>query len=250
MSPDWVEWHRRYDDPASYLSQRLELVQGHLRAALDGAPAGAIRLISMCAGQGRDVVGVLARHPRTPDVRALLVERDPRIVETARQSIARSGLDHVEVVCGDAGVIGSYAGAVPAQVVLVCGVFGNITDADVAHTVATLPVLCEPGATVIWTRHRHSPDLTPVIRAWFEEAGFEEIAFDGPSELSVGVGAHRFVGDPPSVEAAQRLRLFEFTEGACPCPFSSIAAVAEVDRPVVEGALVQQLEPLEKIEGQ
>ena len=214
MSPDWVEWHRRYDDPSSYLSQRLELVQGHLAAALDGSPPGTIRLVSMCAGQGRDVVGVLAEHPRTPDVRALLVERDPRLVEVARSSVARSGLEHVEVVCGDAGIIGTYAGAIPAGVVLVCGVFGNITDADVANTVATLPVMCRPGATVIWTRHRHSPDLTPAIRAWFDQAGFEEIAFDGPLELSVGVGAHRLVGDPPSVGAAPGLRLFEFTEDA------------------------------------
>lgn len=219
MSPDWVEWHRRYDDPSSYLSQRLEFVQGHLRVALDGAPAGTIRLISVCAGQGRDVVGVLAGHPRTPDVRAFLVERDPRLVEAARQSAARSGLDQVEVVCGDAGIIASYAGAIPAHVVLVCGVFGNITDADVANTVATLPALCEPGAIVIWTRHRHSPDLTPAIRAWFEEAGFEEIAFDGPLELSVGVGAHRLVGEPRPIDASARPidaapRLFSFTEDA------------------------------------
>jgi hypothetical protein len=34
-------------------------VQGHLRAELDHAPAGDIRLISLCAGQGRDVIGVV-----------------------------------------------------------------------------------------------------------------------------------------------------------------------------------------------
>ena len=48
---DWVEWHRDYDDPGSLLSRRLELVQGHLRAELDHAPAGDIRLISLCAGR-------------------------------------------------------------------------------------------------------------------------------------------------------------------------------------------------------
>ena len=54
---DWVEWHRDYDDPGSLLSRRGELVQGRLRAELDRAPAGDVRLISLCAGQGRDVIG-------------------------------------------------------------------------------------------------------------------------------------------------------------------------------------------------
>jgi hypothetical protein len=39
-----------------------ELAQGHLRAELDRAPAGDVRLISLCAGQGRDVIGVLTGH--------------------------------------------------------------------------------------------------------------------------------------------------------------------------------------------
>ena len=58
---DWVEWHRDYDDPGSLLSRRVELVQGHLRGELERAPAGDVRLISLCAGQGRDVVSAL-RH--------------------------------------------------------------------------------------------------------------------------------------------------------------------------------------------
>jgi hypothetical protein len=35
------------------------------------------------------------------------------------------------VICTDAGVTDVYAGAVPADLLLVCGVFGNIGDADV-----------------------------------------------------------------------------------------------------------------------
>ena len=44
-------------------------MQGHLRAELERAPAGDVRLISLCAGQGRDVIGVLTGHPRRDDVR-------------------------------------------------------------------------------------------------------------------------------------------------------------------------------------
>jgi hypothetical protein len=83
---DWVEWHRDYDDPGSLLSRRGELVQGHLRAELERAPAGDVRLISLCAGQGRDVIGALTGHPRRDDVRARLVELDERNVALARQA--------------------------------------------------------------------------------------------------------------------------------------------------------------------
>src|ERR1700722_12300644 len=160
---DWVEWHRDYDDPGYLLSWRGELVQGHLRAELERAPAGDVRLVSLCAGQGRDVIGVLAGHPRRHDVRARLVELDGRNVALARQAARAAGLPGVEVLRADAGVTDACAGAVTAQVLLACGVFGNIAGSDIRATVAALPSLCATGALVVWTRHRLAPDLTPAI---------------------------------------------------------------------------------------
>ena len=61
---DWYNWHAPYGDPSSGLSLRLSWVQERIRAALDETPPGPIRLISMCAGQGHDVLGALPDHPR------------------------------------------------------------------------------------------------------------------------------------------------------------------------------------------
>jgi hypothetical protein len=204
---DWADWHRAYDDPDSVLSRRLGLVQGHLRAELDRAPAGEIRLISLCAGQGRDVLGVLADHPRGADVRARLVELDEHLAEVARQAATAAGLDGVQVVQGDAGRTDACVGAVPARVVVACGIFGNILPADIHRTVAALPSLCAPEALVVWTRHTRSPDLTPAIRAWFAEAGFREESFD-PHDAASAVGAHRLAGDPVPLEPGRRLFAF------------------------------------------
>ena len=71
---DWVAWHAAYDDLSSPLSFRLRCVQSHLSDAIDRAPAGRVQLVSLCAGQGRDVIGVLAHHHRRGDVHAVLVE--------------------------------------------------------------------------------------------------------------------------------------------------------------------------------
>jgi hypothetical protein len=208
MQRDWAEWHRDYDVPGSFLSRRLEIVQGHLRAELDRAPAGDIRLLSLCAGQGRDVIGVLAGHPRRDDVQARLVELDERNVAVARESAHAAGLDGVEVLQADAGATDVCAGAVPAQIVVACGIFGNISDGDIQATVAALPSLCAPGALVLWTRHRKPPDLTPAIRSWFGEAGFREEAFDTSQDGFMSVGAHRLTREPAALVPGQRLFTF------------------------------------------
>ena len=71
---DWRAWHAKYDVPGSELSRRLAAVQEQVRAALDRAPAGPVPVVSLCAGQGRDLLEVIEDHPRGADVRARLVE--------------------------------------------------------------------------------------------------------------------------------------------------------------------------------
>src|SRR3954471_17065712 len=127
MGINWHEWHRAYDHPESPLSLRLRIVQQLIREAFDATPAGRIRIVSMCAGQARDLAGVLADHPRAGDVRGRVVELDPDLAAGARERLPET----VEVVVGDAGLAAMYEDAVPADVVLVCGVFGNVSDTDI-----------------------------------------------------------------------------------------------------------------------
>jgi len=205
---DWQAWHDGYEDPDSGLGRRLVLVQEQVRAALDRVPTGPVRAISVCAGQGHDLIGVLAEHLRRGDVSARLVELDEQNVLLARRAAAAAGLDGVEVVAGDASITDAYAGAVPADLVILCGVFGNVTADDIARSVGHLPQLCAPAATVIWTRHRQPPDLTPYIRETFERHGFEELSFDGDGSSPFGVGANRLVASPQPFQ--EGVRLFEF----------------------------------------
>jgi len=206
---DWRAWHDAYDDPGSSLARRLPAVQARIAGALDAAPPGPLRAIGMCAGQGRDLIPVLARHPRGRDVIARLVELDPGLAATARRAAADAGLPGVEVVTGDASLPGAYAGAVPADLALVCGVFGNITDDDVRRTVGCCAQLCAAGGTVVWTRARRPPDLVPRICAWFGEEGFELSWLSDP-DAGFGVGVHRFAGRPRPLVAG--LRMFGFAD--------------------------------------
>jgi hypothetical protein len=203
---DWRAWHQQYDDPGSDLSQRLLTVQAQVRAALDRAPAGPIPVIKLCAGQGRDLIDVLRDHPRAADVRARLVELDPELAATAREQAP----EQVEVVTGDASLTDQYDGFVPAELVLLCGIFGNIANADIQRTIAGSRQFCRTGATVIWTRHRGDPDLVPSICDWFETGGFERV-WVSDKEASLGVGVHRFTGVPEPLVKGESL--FSFVPG-------------------------------------
>jgi hypothetical protein len=203
---DWSAWHEDYENPGSALGRRLVVVQAQIRAVLDRAAPGPVRIISVCAGQGHDLIGALAKHPCRGEVAARLVEFDEQNVRSARRAASAAGVDGVEVVAADGSVTDAYEGAVPADLVLLCGVFGNIPRTDIANTIGHLPSLCAPAASVIWTRHRHPPDLTPYIRETFAQAGFEELAFEDAPPF--GVGVNRLLTEPQSFTAG--VRLFEF----------------------------------------
>lgn len=206
---DYRAWHDQYDDPTSPLAERLRTVQGRLAELLDRAPSGLVRVISMCAGQGRDLLTVLPRHPRRADVSATLIELDPENVRVACVTAADEGLTSVEVVEGDASISDTYEPFAPADVVLVCGIFGNVSDADVEHTVRTISMLCKPGAAIVWTRHRREPDLTRRVRAWLAAAGFTELTYDAlDNESRSCVGTARLIGPPQPWRPGHRFFTF------------------------------------------
>jgi hypothetical protein len=207
--PHWQAWHDDYADPNSDLSKRLAAVIMRLRKAVSAAPAGPIRLLSLCAGQGHDVIGALADHPRRDDVTGLLVEFDDENVAVARKRLAAAGITGLEVRQGDAGDTATFADAVPADLVLLCGIFGNVPMADIERTANRAASLCAPNATLFWTRHRKEPDATPIIREWFAAAGFEELAFDAPSDAVFAVAVDRLVTEPLPFQAGEHLFTFE-----------------------------------------
>ena len=175
---------------------------------LDAAPPDrALRILSLCAGEGRDLLPELAARPQL-DVRAVLVELDPELAERARRTA--DGRDGVRVRVGDAGDVASFDDVLPVDLLLLCGIFGNVDDDDIRRTIAAVPAMLVPGGTVIWTRGRFSAerDLRPHVRRWFVEAGLDEVAFDGEPE-SFGVGVAR---RPLDATAAVELppRLFTF----------------------------------------
>lgn len=214
---DYEDWHRRYDDAGSGLSWRLQRVRHHLGDALDRHP-GETHVVSICAGDGRDLLGVLADRSDAERVSAVLLELHPGLAQRARDTAAAAGLARVEVRAVDAGVTDSYLGAVPADIVLMVGVFGNVTDDDLGRLIAFAPQLCRPGATLVWSRGRSfsralpgvtSGDLNNEVRARFVAAGFSELGYEEhDADHLPALGVVRY--DGPAVELDVGQPLFTF----------------------------------------
>ena len=203
-----MAWHRSYADASSSLSRRLAVVRTRIGEVLDAADGGApIRILSLCAGDGRDVLPELAARPSLQNT-TTLVELDDQLATAARTT----ALPHagIEVRRGDAGDMTTFDDVLMVDLLLLCGIFGNISIADIRATIAAVPSMLGAEGTVIWTRGRATDeDLRPTIRRWFCDAGLSEVAFDGDPE-PFGVGVARKRKHTPSTSPTTT-RLFNFT---------------------------------------
>jgi len=208
VTTDWRRWHRDYDDPSSLLSRRLVVVRKRVGESLDALGPDARRALGLCAGEGRDLLPELAARPGL-GLEAVLVEVDPVLAEAARAAASAAGLERVVVRTTDAGLSASFVDALPADLLLLCGIFGNVSERDIHRTISVVPQMLQPGGLVIWTRGcRDDHDLRLTVRRWFVEEGFEEIAYDGEPE-PFGVGVARWPG-PARAGGGLPERLFTF----------------------------------------
>jgi len=200
---DWHEWHKGYA-AAGMLRRRLTCVRSHIADALDAMAPGDIRIVSICAGDGRDVISVLRDHPRRRDVQATLLELDPRLVRDGRDLVRTAGLEaHVELLETDATRSEVYIGRIPCHLLLACGILGNILPETTPSFVALAAAACETGARLIWTRNTaRSNGVAHIeaIRQLLTAASFDQVRLDviededpdqsGRLALEVGAGRH------------------------------------------------------------
>jgi len=212
---DWFEWHEQQTDPASTPARRLAAVQNALRQVIDQLPPGPFVVVSLCAGQAADILGVLDGHPRRDDADITLVELDPRNVGFALAHARDADVRRVRAVTGDAGLSDSLVGVPRAQVLLLIGMVTHITEEDFARLIGELPRICARDAIVVWNRRLHLDTLASTRRARraFKRAGFDPVRLDAASEhdREVRVFAERFTGAPQPFQPGVRYFTFAWS---------------------------------------
>jgi hypothetical protein len=207
---DYLNWHDAYDDAASDLSWRLRRVQAHIRVALDQIK-GRVVVLSLCAGDGRDVLQVLAERDDSSRVQVTLIELHPVLAQRARDFAAEAGLQNITVRTVDAGNTAAYVGSVPADIVIMIGIFGNVSDEDVRRTIHAAPQLCRPGACLLWSRGTSGTDRNGSIRSSLAEAGFVELdygEFDQAQGERAAFGSARYEGASQPLITGRQLFTF------------------------------------------
>lgn len=205
---DWVKWHKHYDTDDSPLNQRLVLVQDAIRQCLPKNPR-IYTIIDICAGDGRDLMEVLDTYKYKDSIQGCLIELDPRLASEAYERTQTTKMpNNLKVIRGDASQTYAYKDTLPADLILVCGVFGNINDNDVVKTIQNLPKFCKQSTQVIWTCNRRAPDRTKVIRNVFRDNGFDETNFASTNDSTYSVGVHTFNTSTPDM--GENVTMFSF----------------------------------------
>jgi hypothetical protein len=210
---DWGKWHDLYESRPS-LQERLVAVRAQVALAISAVAAEPVHVLSICAGDGRDLTGGLAGLASRKAIRATLIESSPELVARGRAAVDEAHLtEYVSFRCADATRSSTYHGIPPAHVVVLAGVFGNLKEADVRRLIESLRSLCRCGASVVWTRNLVEFDdgekAVRIIRECFSNAAFrEEYVTRSPSGV-FAVGTHSYQGAwrPLPRDAT----LFEFT---------------------------------------
>ncbi|WP_052128815.1 class I SAM-dependent methyltransferase family protein [Neosynechococcus sphagnicola] len=208
---DWYQWHHKYQRSPE-LQARLGFVKDQIVAFINQSPPGTIRILSICAGDGRDLIGSLIEHPRLKDVQAYLIELDENLVVAGRQVVEEENLSQqIQFIQGDATLRKTYQEIAPANLVLICGVFAHVPEAS--DLIRNLPYFCEFQGWVIWTRFcgdQENIEKVDKIHRLFEEINFENISAIITPNGRFTVATHHYLGQPSPLP--DRQKLFELSD--------------------------------------
>ena len=196
-------WHDNYEDETSTPYKRTLIVKKLIADYLINK--NNITILSICAGQGRDVLTSL-----NADTCAYLIDVDKECVDYAQSYVNKNDLYNVFVIEADASLISTYIdNNIPkADLILICGVFGHLSLEDINITAQSLKQLIKPNGSVIWTRHKFDNDITKEVRDLFELAGYQEEAFISPKEEPFSIGMYKLIQD--TIEPIYDLKMFDY----------------------------------------
>ncbi|SDD62498.1 hypothetical protein SAMN05444678_11772 [Sphingomonas sp. YR710] len=198
---DWSDWHDEYENEGSELNARKRAVQAQVVAVVDQCPPGPVTIVSICGGQGREVIGALEGHERRADVRGRIVELDTKNAAFARAWAQKVQLGNLEVLAGDASLAESYQGLAAVDLVVISGVFGHINNADRMRLIGFLRQICRKGACVVWTSVSWGDGKIESLRKHFLDNMFEEESFETlAGKFAFTIAKNRYVGEPVPFE--------------------------------------------------
>jgi 2-polyprenyl-3-methyl-5-hydroxy-6-metoxy-1,4-benzoquinol methylase len=210
---NWSGWPELAYERPKY-RERLRVVQEQIAQCLDEAPHTPLRILSMCAGDGRDVIGVLQSDCQRREVEAYLLELNGQSVTAGIKRAKASGLENViRFIHADATAYSTYRDLAPFDIVLVCGVWGHVPAQDRAKLIRALASFCKPGASVIWTlKISQGEHRLAEVRTQFDTACWSPVRQVLTSDRKLAVCTYVYRG--ATLEVPANGQIFSFREKA------------------------------------
>jgi 2-polyprenyl-3-methyl-5-hydroxy-6-metoxy-1,4-benzoquinol methylase len=182
----WYDWHiEKHSDPNSYTSQRMTdiglVIEEYLKDTVHRS-----NIVSVCAGQGLDLIPILRQYPNSAD--AYLIDIEQQNIDHINK--ISTGLEGIHTYAADATVSNTYINnKIPrANLLLVCGVFAHLTSEDQSIFIQNMRSLLKPGGYVIWTR---IDEYLNDIHEKFENNGYKKIDLSHINLSTGSVGMSR-----------------------------------------------------------
>ena len=208
---DWNAWHHKYNTDTE-LNARLSQVKICIDEALRALPPGKVNVISLCSGDGRDLIELLPTHARRADVSGWLLECHESLVETAQQAIHQQGLKTTLHACvADATDARSYATIPPAHLIILAGVFGSVETDEIPRLLRNLQILCAPAAYVVWTQNLYTEEgqhRSVILRQALNTQSFTSVKLLTTPQQRYHIGLHQYHGKPVNLPLDDRLFTF------------------------------------------
>jgi len=210
---NWSGWPELAYERPKY-RERLRVFQEQIAECLDQAPHGPLRILSMCVGDGRDVIGVLQSHWRRKEVEAYLVELNGQSVSEGIKHAKASGLGNVvKFIHADATDYSTYKNLAPCDIVLVCGVWGHVPANDRAKLIHALASFCKPGGNVIWSlKTSKGEHRLAEVRSQFDHACWSPVRQNSTPGQKSAVCTYVYRG--AALEVPANGRIFSFRKKA------------------------------------
>ena len=182
-------WHLNHNDMNSTPYKRNKDEQNLIKTCLNSIKNN-VNIISICSGQARDILPILAGKKDNNKINTYLIDTDLECLEYADNYAKENKIPNVHLINKNAGLRETYNDIPQADIIIICGVFGHLSLLDIKSTISFIKHLLNENGFVIWSRHKFDNDISEDIKNIFKELNFNELAFVSPEDEPYTLGLH------------------------------------------------------------
>ena len=213
-SDKWTEWHEEaYNDINSLPYQRTEIVKDLINKYLSEIDKDIV-VISIGAGQSRDILPVLIGRKDNDRITTYLIDTDIECLNYAKNYAKDNNIINVHIVDMDGSLVKNYKDIPKADLIIFCGMMTQKNTDEVKKLANNIKLICNKDAQIIWSRHGYDKDYSTPFRNVFNENFYKELDFYISHKEPFFICRNIIMSNPLNIETKKDVKIFIFNEFA------------------------------------